>query len=174
MADTFAVQAACDWQLSVQYSDSDGVVTLYDNWVSGLNLASLKRTLTNGTGANKANKAWRKQSTLAAAANDDWVLGTASANVLDRWKNVVGFTLVQWFFIRITNPATTLKLRLGNFGANAWPAWFGAIAQTEDVQVQYMRCDDIDGWAVTANHTLRVNNPSGSSVTYDIGIVGQG
>lgn len=167
------VSGSIDPVIRLILADSDGVVSVPDPIVTGGAFATLKRTFTNGTGANKLNKLWRKRSTLAAAANNDWVLRGGS-NVLDRFGNVISFTSVALVIVRVVSPATTKKVRLGAAAANPWTGWFGAIAHTEEVQTWSIKVADIDRWAVAANETLRVNNPTAASLDYDIIIGGQG
>lgn len=172
MSQTFSGLFEADFVLQLLDNDSANVSPSRITPGAG-GVPSLTRRLANGTGAGKANKLWSKFSTLAAGANDDWVLSGGS-NVKDRWNNAINFTKVKWFFFALSSPATARKLRLGAAAANPWPAWFGATNDVEDVQDVLLRIDGSDGWAVSANHTLRVNNPSAVSLDYVIAAIGEG
>lgn len=172
MSQTFNATLELDFLLTLLDNDSANVSPSRVKPGSG-GIPAMIRRLANGTGAGKANKLWTKYSTLLAAGNDDWVLSGGS-NVKDRWQNAINFTKVKWFILALAAPVAGAKLRIGAAAANPWPAWFGATNDVEDVQDLYMRIDGSDGWTVSANHTLRINNPTAGTLSYAIIAAGEG
>lgn len=140
------------------------------------------RLLTNGTGANQATNQWSDCRTLAASTREELHLnGTLSvlaSGTTETLVNAAGvtlaFTRIVWFLCRVRDPAAGKRIVLGDADTNPWLAWFGTNPDaTEEVRVDCLKRNDIDGWAVTGSSAvLRVANPSSVSVVYDIAIVG--
>lgn len=131
--------------------------------------------LINGTGAGAADVLWSDTGTLAASANTDIDLAGALTNA-------IGGTSV---FARVK--AIVIAAAAGNtnnvvVGAAATNAWATMLNSTGTVQLRpggfmLASCSaaDATGWAVTAGtgDLLRLaNSGAGTSVTYDIAIVG--
>jgi len=169
---TGITSAAKSQALSATYRDTGTHNNVSDAITLGSGgIAAFSKSLTDGTGANKANKLWHQQRSISAGANDDLDL----RSLTDRFTTALVFSKLKWFFLRLTSPATGVKLVMGNYGANGFTGWFGATTHTEDVADHVDKTNQIDGWTVDATHRyLRINNPGGAAVTYDIILVGEG
>ena len=146
--------------------------TVTDLFVSGTTaLPALKKTLTDGATANKADNVWHDRRTITAGANSDLDLNNGS--LFNAHGVALALTRVVWFLMRLTAPATGVRLVVGNAAADPWLAWFGAVAHTEEVRGILLKENQIDAWTVSGtSKVLRINNPTGSSITYDIAVVG--
>ena len=163
------------------YTDPNGSLSTGTDLLSIGNggFAALTQNITDGaSGAYKANKYYRGQRTLAAAANDDLDL---SGGLSDPFGNAFNFTYVRGILLAIVTPDGTKKLRFGPQNvANAWQGPFGGVGATVyfDVLDHFLLVNftGVNGWAVTAATAdiLRINNPSAGAVTYNIAILGQG
>lgn len=130
--------------------------------------------LASGTGAGQADLVWSDTRTLAASAAEDLDL----AGVLT--DPVTGATLtfarVKAILVRASS-ANTNNVVIGNT-TNGVVAWFGAATHTISVRPGGFVCiaaTDATAYAVTAGTAdlLHVaNSSSGTSVTYDIVIIG--
>jgi hypothetical protein len=169
MADTLTASWAPTLLFKFVKGTSQSPIT--DRLVAGTNgFATLNKSLTNGTGANKARYRYRKQRTVNNGANDDLDL-TA---LVDDFGVTITFALVKWILIRIVTPATGVRVVVGNAASNVFTGWFGAAAHTEEVRDQIFKCNQIDGWTVSGTvKMLRINNPTGSPIVYDIVILGE-
>ena len=130
--------------------------------------------LANGTGANQADRVWSRRSTLAASASETWDLNGV---LTDTFGNAVNFVKIKGLFLYAAS-GNTNNVVLGNAAANAWVGPFGAathtIATAPDGYLQFI-APGLAGWAVTAGTAdqLKVaNSGAGTSVTYDLVLVG--
>lgn len=169
MADTLT--ATFDPAFTAVFKRALSVSTIPDRLVAGSpSFAALTKTLANGTGANKANKRYWHNRTVANGTNDDIDLTTLT----DDFGSTINFSLLKWVLIRLSAPATGVRVVIGNAGTNSFVGWFGAAAHTEEVRDQLWRVNQIDGWTVDNTHKiLRINNPTGSPIAYDIALLGQ-
>jgi hypothetical protein len=142
-------------------------------FAAGSPLGGLDRSVSFGTGSRKINKGWYTRSTLNPAGNDDWIIGSPGGNCLDRYKNVVSFALLKWFLLRIINPAAGDLLNIGAAPVNPWVGWFGSTTQTETANIMTFKINDLTGWTVNPNDTLRIHNGTGNPLTYDILALGE-
>ena len=132
-------------------------------------------SFTDGTGANKAKNHWHDQRTLAASASEDLDL---AGGLTDAFGNVITFTKIKAIIV-FAAAANTNDVVLGNAAANAWIGPFGAAAHTVAVKpggIAIFIAPDANGYAVTAGTAdiLKVlNGGAGTSVTYDIFILGE-
>ncbi len=170
MANT--LNATLDPQLRVTFAQALTQGTLTDALVSGgASLASLKKTLSNGTGANKAQLRHSKQYSFAPG-NTDLDL-TSLATDRPPGGNQT-FALIQWFILRLFAPATGIKLLVGNYGTNGWLGGLDAVTTTKEVRDTLIDVNQIDGWTVSGSlRYLRINNPGGAAVNADLILVGQ-
>ena len=129
----------------------------------------------NGTGAGQANEMFIGERTVGAGLNDDLDLsGTALQNP---HNENVAFTSVRALVLDIDAADGVLQLRIGPQGvANAFQGWQGGVGASNYNQVfkSLFVIHPFAGWTVTAGTAdiLRINNPSASSVTYRILILG--
>lgn len=131
-------------------------------------------SLDNGTGANQADKVWDDTRTLGASANEDLDL----AGVLtDAFGATVTFVKVKGIFVAAASTNTN-NVVVGGAAATQFVGPFGAAAHTVAVGPGgfFAICrPDATAWSVAAGSTdfLRVaNSGAGTSVTYDIVIIG--
>lgn len=132
-------------------------------------------SFTDGEAANEAEVAFTDQRTLAASANEELDLsGTA---IQDAFGTDVAFTSIKCMIIKAAT-GNTNNVLVGGAAANAWSTW--ASDDTDEVIVVpggtlCLIAPDAAGYAVTAGtgDLLRIENSSGgTSVTYDITLIG--
>lgn len=130
--------------------------------------------LTNGTGANQADRIYSDQNTLGASATVDLDL---AGTLTDAFGATVTFARIK--FIMVTAAAgNTNNVVIGAAATNQFVNWVGAGTHTVAVRPGGVFCigaTDATAYAVTAGtgDLLRIaNSAAGSSVTYDIVIVG--
>jgi hypothetical protein len=132
-------------------------------------------SLVNGTGAGAADRLYSDRRTLAASATEDLDL----AGVLtDAFGASITFARIKGLIIS-ASAANTNNVIIGNATSNAWAALLGA---TGTVTLRPGAClgvmagpADVTGYAVTAGtgDVLKVaNSAGGSSVTYDVVLIG--
>jgi hypothetical protein len=169
MADTLT--ASIDLPFAGVFMKGTSQATISDRRVAGMKgFASFAKALANGTGANNARYRFWKQYTTSGGANNDLDL----TSLTDDFGVTVTFSLVKWFLLRITSPATGVRLVVGNQGTNTFVGWFGAATHTEEVRDWIAKINQLDGWTVDSTHkALRINNPTGSAITYDLVILGE-
>lgn len=137
------------------------------SWVKTIALA-------NGNAANQANALWHDQRTIAASANDDLDLAGV---LVDAFGAVLTFTKIKGLFVAAA-AANTNDVLVGGLGTNGFFSWLGATGDLVKVGpgglLALVRPDNA-GYAVTAATAdlLRVTNGAGgTSVVYDIVLVG--
>ncbi len=131
-------------------------------------------TLTNGNGANQANLAFSDERTLAASATENLDL----AGVLtDAFGNLLTFAKVRVILIYAL-PANTNNVLVGGAASNGFITPFNDatdIAVVKPGGMLLMIAPDTNGYAVTAatGDLLKItNSSSGTSITYDVIILG--
>lgn len=130
--------------------------------------------LSNGTGLNQANQMFSDQRTLAASANESLDL---AGTLLNAFGNTITFTKIRAILIRaaVTN---TNNVLVGGAASNGWVTWCGAATDTIVVRpggFMLLAAPDATGYTVTAatGDLLKIaNSAGGSTVTYDIVIIG--
>jgi hypothetical protein len=162
--------------LRITLIDNDGTIRVPTKITAGSGLfKSLRRALANGTGSGQGNKCfYQANRSLAAGGNDNWVLNGAGANTTDRYGNVITWLKVKYALLRLTAPAAGVSLLLGNHATHPWAGWWGGGTTVLTVKVWTQHVDDLDGLTVNVNDALRVNNPGGAPVIYDIVLLGTG
>lgn len=130
--------------------------------------------LTNGTGANQAQAVYAAQRTITASSSENLDL---NGTLLDAFGATVAITKVKAILIYAAI-ANTNDVVVGGAGANAWVAPFGSNTDKINVKpggIQVLIAPDANGYAVVAGTAdlLKVaNGGAGTSVTYDIVIIG--
>lgn len=131
--------------------------------------------LATGTGVGKADKRFTDTRTLAASATEDLDLAGV---LLDAFGAAITFARVKGLFISAA-AANTNNVIVGAASATAWAALLGAtgtITIRPGTTVGVMAgAADATGYVVAAGSTdlLKVaNSAAGTSVTYDILIIG--
>lgn len=128
-----------------------------------------------GTGSGQVNKWYLAQRTLAGTTYDDLNL-TSGLSTLGVTQ---AFTALKRVHVSIVAPDGTKRLRIGPQGrSNANTLWFQAATTNfwEETYTYILKDRPVTGWAVTAASTdvLSVYNPTGSSITYAIWLLGTG
>jgi hypothetical protein len=130
--------------------------------------------LASGTGLNQADRIFHDQRTLAASASEDLDL---AGGLTDAFGATLTFARVKGLII-VAAAANTNNVVIGNATANAFVGPFGAATHTLAVRpggVLALFAPDATAYAVTAGtgDLLKVlNSAGGTSVTYDLIIVG--
>ena len=172
MATTYSLSASASLALRVALQQNLAQNSQVDLLQAGLgNFAAYSKQLSDGSTAGKAHVCWHDQRTLAAAGNDDIVLGSGST-LVDAFGVTIAMTRVVWFLLRVVTPAVDKRVLIGNHPTTPWQAWFGATTHTEEVRSFTFKENQIDAWTVAASDTLRVNNPGSVTAVYDIVVVG--
>ena len=130
-------------------------------------------TLTDGTGAGQADRVWSDRRTLAASASEDLDLAGA---LMDVFGATVTLARVKALYVA-ASAANTNDVVIGAAAANAWSALLG---ESGTVTVRpggllLVVAPDATAYPVTGDtgDLLRVaNGAGGSSVTYDICVIG--
>lgn len=131
-------------------------------------------TLTDGTGANQINRIFADTITLAASANQDIDLAGA---LVDAIGQTITFARVKGILVR-SAAANTNNVIVGGAASNQFATWVGGAAHTITVRpggFLALSAPDATAYAVTAStgDLLRfANSAGGSSVTFDLVIVG--
>jgi hypothetical protein len=132
-------------------------------------------SLDNGTGSGQADKVWADTRTLTASATED--IDLAGAAILDAFGVAAVFARVKALFIQ-ANPANTNNVLVGGV-TNGWATLISPAA-TGVVTVRpgggfAAWSGDATAFAVTAGtgDLLHIaNSAGGTSVTYDIVVIG--
>lgn len=159
-----------DFTISATLTDTGSLSTIPDTITAGVNgLLTFAESLADGTTANKANKLWYAQRTLTPGSNDDLNLTALTS----RLGTAISFSSIAWFILRLTAPATGVKLTIKTNQSTPWAPWLAGTTPSEDVPIWTVRVGQIDGWTVSGSaKTLRINNPGVASVTYDLILIG--
>jgi hypothetical protein len=130
--------------------------------------------LGSGTGANQADRLYAATRTLTASSAEDLDL----AGVLtDHYGNTLTFARVKGLIIRASS-ANTNNVVVGNAASNGFVTWCGGATHTVSVRpggVFALFAPDATAYAVTAStgDLLHVaNSGAGTSITYDVVIIG--
>jgi hypothetical protein len=131
--------------------------------------------LTNGAAADQADTIWSDQRTVAAGTNDDLDLTNLTHTL---FGSTLSIDLVSLKAILLVNMSTASgsNLHLDSSVANACTAPFSGSATSLVVigaDSALLLSSKKDGWTVDSTHKmLRIANPSASSITYSIVILG--
>ncbi|MFC5187132.1 hypothetical protein [Actinomadura harenae] len=129
--------------------------------------------LATGTGAGQADKVWSDRRTLAASANEDLDL---AGTLLDALGTVVSFARVKALYISAATTNTN-ALVIGAAAANAWSALLGTtgtltLPPAGELLVAAPGATAYPVTAGTADLLRVTNGGAGSTVTYDIAVIG--
>lgn len=130
--------------------------------------------LASGTGANQADKVWSDNRTLAASASEDIDL---AGSLTDAFGATLTFARIKGMLVSASS-ANTNDVVIGGAASNGFINWVGDA--TDKIVVKpgglfVLFAPAATAYAVTAStgDLLHVaNSSSGSSVTYDIVLVG--
>ena len=154
---------------------------LHSNGLDKLTVpAKLKETyqesLTNGTGANKAQIFWSDTRSLDAAANETLDLQALTGGHF----GTAVFSEVKALIIKVNTLTTAYLLEVGAAAGNQWTGAAAMLKDTSDIiQINaggmLVWTSPVDGGTVDGTHKdLKINNPSAGAVSFDIIIIGEG
>lgn len=168
MSDVLATDIRC--QVAWVFQDAQPLGTISD--ASKLEYA---RTLIDGTAADQADRLWHHQETLAGGANSDWDLSALPGTLFGSAITIEMVTVKLLFLVNLSATAGQ-ELRLQGGGATPWAAFLGGTSPYLKVPADSsgLVVNRKDGWPVTSGttDTLRVHNPGGSSIDYQIVVIG--
>lgn len=158
------------------------LVDLTADYTSALDLSTTENllrytrqiSLATGTAANQADKVWSDNRTLAASASEDLDL---AGSLTDAFGATLAFARVKGLIVYAA-AANTNDVVIGGAGSNGWVGPFGAATHTLTVRpggLLTLFAPGATGYTVTAGtgDLLHVaNSSSGSSVTYDVVVIG--
>lgn len=130
--------------------------------------------LDTGTGANQIDRIWADTRTLTASSSEDLDL---AGSLVDAIGQAVTFARVKAILIRPA-AANTNNVIVGGASSNQFLTWVGGATHTVTVRpggLFALCAPDATAYAVTAGtgDLLKIaNSSSGTSVTYDIVILG--
>ncbi len=133
---------------------------------------SITKSFTDGTGASKAQAAWTDIRSLATTTSEDIDL-TALTNAFGD----LAFTSVKLLIINVLTATTGYRLLVGGASSNAWSAFVDDPSDIVHIGAgsAFVITDWIDGLDVDSTHkVLKVENPSGGTVQYEIIVLGEG
>jgi hypothetical protein len=131
-------------------------------------------SLGSGTGANQADRMYTATRTLAASAAEDLDL---AGTLLDAFGTVITFARVKALLFR-ANAANANNVVIGNAAANGFISWVGSA--TDKITLRpggffALVAPDVTAYVVTpatADLLHVLNGGAGTSVTYDVAIIG--
>lgn len=132
--------------------------------------------LADGTAANQANQLFSDTRTLSANASEDLDLAGVLTNAFGA---TITFTKIKAVIITAA-AGNNNNVIVGNAASNGWVGPFGAATHTVSIRpggIFAIGCADNTAYAVTAGtgDLLKIaNSAGGSSVSYDIVVIGIG
>lgn len=142
--------------------------------VSAPVLRTYQQLLTDGAGANQANRLFHDQRTLAASANEDLDLAGV---LLDPFGAAITFARIRGLIVAAA-AANTNNVIVGGAAATQFVSWVGAATHTVTVRpggFLALFAPDATAYVTAAGATdfLRIaNSGAGSTVTYDVILLG--
>ena len=168
---TFGTSVDCSLDAGAEISGRVDSVT------AGVNdFPSLAIDYTDGTSSNQAKTYFIDSRALAATTTESLDL---AGSLADPFGTTITFTVIKEIVIAIVSPDGSKKLRVGPQNvANAWQGPFGGTGATVYIEFFHhwkMPSEPYTGYTVTAGtgDLLVINNPTASSITYGIIIVGE-
>jgi len=131
------------------------------------------RSYTYGTGANKAQIQWHDERSLATTTNETLDLQALAGGMF----GTANFSKVKEIRIRLVTTTAGYRIEISPGGTNPWLGIFGSATDKVTIYADgvFAVASAVDGFAVSStSKTLKINNPSGGSVTYDIVVIGEG
>lgn len=128
----------------------------------------------DGTAANTANRLYQGRRTLSASATEDLDL---AAVLTDSYGVAITFARIRALIVKAA-AGNTNNVVVGGAATNTWVGPFGAATHTLAVPpdgVLTLTAPGTTGWTVTAGtgDLLKIaNSAGGTSVTYDIFLIG--
>lgn len=134
----------------------------------------LRQDLTNGTGSSQAGQLFAKSYTILTTANQDLDLAGVLTN---GFGETITFAALKTVVVAIDTPDGSKEVRFGPQGVtNPMQLWFSATTAGfyDRIFDFFVQTNEWTGWAVTGGSadTIRINNPTGSSVTVHVVLIG--
>ena len=136
-----------------------------------------KQVFANGTGSGQAAAVWHDERTLTASSSESLQL-TTSGGLIDGVGGTLNLSFVKAIIIKAA-AGNTNNVVVGGLATNCFIGPFGSCAVAASQTIQpggyWVAVAPNTGWAVTAStgDLLKVaNSSSGTSVTYDIIVIG--
>lgn len=132
----------------------------------------VKKTITDGTGAGKAQAVYADTRSLLTTASEDIDL-----RALVSTFGLLTATKIKAILINPVTAATGYRLLVGGAATNAFSACFGDASDVirVDSGSLMLLTSLIDGWTVDTTHKLlKIENPSGGTFEYEILILVEG
>lgn len=167
MADTLSldIQARLAWV----FLDGLDLSTVQDD-----SALEFKQSITDGTGANEADKIWHDRRTLAASASETLDL-SGLTHTLFGSTVTIDLAKVKCLFIKNLATSPGEELLAGGAASDAFEVPFGNVAGGV-VEVgpnsPLLLAHLLDGWTVGSDVNLKIANTGSGDITYDIVIVG--
>jgi len=143
---------------------------------NGTDRYAFPQDLTDGTGANQANKMYVATRTLVASASEDLDLSGALTN---QFGDTISFTAIKGIKITLLPTTAASSITIGAAASHAWVGFLGSATDTITIRNGYsfgLLGTDAAGMTVTnaSSDILTVtNNDSGLSATYTIMLYGK-
>ena len=135
---------------------------------------SYSSAYTNGTGASKAQEVWHDKRTLLTTANEELDLTALAGGAFGTYN----FSKIKALVIHVNTVTSGYRLEIGGAASNAFSAF---VKDPSDIDLcaasgtKILIDSPIDGATVDSTHKmLKINNPSGGTVEYEIWILGEG
>jgi hypothetical protein len=130
--------------------------------------------LASGNAANQVSKCFADRRTIAASSNDD--IDLTGGGLTDPLNQALNFGTVKAIYVK-ASAANTNNVVVGGAGTGAFNGPFNAATAKVSLEpgAVFLVAAPAAGWAVTATSAdlLRIaNSAGGTSVTYDIIILG--
>lgn len=156
---------------NVQPSTASGFSELADT-IDSLALSN-SWAWSNGTGADQATGIWHDQRIVNAGVNDDIDL---SGVLTDVFGETITSTIVKALYVDNLNATETDDLEVAKLVTNGWTSLIGGISAGITVRgggTLYVTAPGAIGYAVAAgtDDILRIRNPGGNNITYNIAII---
>ena len=132
----------------------------------------LTTAFTSGTGANKAQVLFSDERTLLTTTDE-----TLDLMALTSAFGVTTLSKIKAIVVSVVTLSNGYRLQIGGAAANAVSGFFVDPGDILEVQAgsTLVLTAPVNGYAVDATHKdLKISNPSGGSVTYDIYLIGEG
>lgn len=135
---------------------------------------SYSSAYTNGTGASKAQEVWHDKRSLLTTANEELDLTALAGGAF----GTVNFSKIKSMIIHVNTATAGYRLEIGGAASNAFSAF---VKDPSDIDIcsasgtKILIDSPVDGATVDATHKmLKITNPSGGTVEYEIWIIGEG
>lgn len=129
-------------------------------------------SFTDGTGSGKAQIQFHDSRTLVTTTDE-----TLDLTALIGAFGAAAFAKIKALIVSVATQSNGYRLQIGGAAENAVSGMFADPGDILEVQAgsTLVLTAPVNGYVVDATHkNLKISNPSGGSVTYDIIIIGEG